>query len=151
MTNSAVFFSWPWGSKLSTSLEQQTLGIKTVFTWELLLLFCMWISYLLSGISVSVPFGAFFFWFVYFLPPSSSHRDLLVYFLMTKCLRMLSKGHVSWLPSRSPDLPWGIRWLQPCLYGVLYQCGILGTGDIWGQRDRKIYQNIMTIVVQSCG
>lgn len=53
----------------------------------------------------SVPFGAFFFSSLFcLLPPSSSHRDLLVYFLMTKCLRMLSKGHVSWLPSWSPDL-----------------------------------------------
>lgn len=49
-------------------------------------------------------FWGFFCWFVYFLPPSSSHRDPLVYFLMTKCLRMLSKGHVSWLPFWSPDL-----------------------------------------------
>lgn len=74
-----------------------------------------------------LPFGwhcgvsSFLCWFVYFLPPSSSRRDLLVYFLMTKCPWMLSKGHVSWLPSWSPDVHWGIRWLQPCLSGVLQQ------------------------------
>lgn len=38
-----------------------------------------------------IPFGwhfdvsSFLCWFVYFLPPSSSRRDLLVCFLMTKC------------------------------------------------------------------
>lgn len=90
-----------------------------------------------------LPFGwhcgvsSFLCWFVYFLPPSSSRRDLLVYFLMTKCPWMLSKGHVSWLPSWSPDVHWGIRWLQPCLSGVLQQWDSGYRWNLASEREKK--------------
>lgn len=100
----------------------------------------------------SVPFGAFFF-FVPVLFTSS-------FLISQRSPRLFSDDQVpenveqracqlaALLESR-PAMRHQVTTALPI--GVLYKCGILGTEHIWGQRERKIHQNMMTTALQSYG
>lgn len=111
-------------------------GKKTtpVFTWELLLLFCMWLSYLLAGILVCLPFCAGLF-----LPPASLPRLAEI----SSFVLSWPSTHECWAEGMSAGCPAGVQtcteasgeycpaWLESCS-----TVGFMGQVKSW-VRERK--------------